>query len=695
MPASEPFTIQPGKPYPLGATIAGDGVNFALFSASADSVQLLLYDRGDQPQPAHTITLSPEENRTFYYWHVHIEGIGVGQVYAYRVHGPYQPEEGMRFNGAKVLIDPYARALAPDQPYDRSKAFGPDDNSPASLRCVVVDPGAYDWEGDQPLALPMEETLIYEAHLRSLTASPTAQSDCPGTYRGLIDKIPYLQELGITAIELLPVQQFDEQDVNRKHPVTGERLKNYWGYSPLAYFAPHTGYSCATEAQGMLDEFRDMVKALHRAGIQVILDVVFNHTAESGADGPLLGYRGLENVAYYLLEEDKRRYLDVTGTGNTVNCNHSIVRRLIRDCLRYWVREFHIDGFRFDLASVLSRGEDGEPLQSSPILWEIESDPYLANTKLIAEAWDAAGLYQVGAFTGDRWAEWNGRFRDDVRRFVRGDDHTVRDFAWRMVGSADIFRHKPSFASYRSINFVTAHDGFTLADLVSYKRKHNRANGEHNRDGLDENFSWNCGVEGETDDPEVLSLRLRQRKNLLTLLMVARGTPMMLGGDEMGRTQGGNNNAYCQDNPTSWFDWSLRERNADLHRFTRELIALRRRHPTLTRHRVLGRRHYADALVDHVSFHGVRYGHPDWAASSHSLAIHYAGQGGDVDVYLIANAYEKELHFELPPGQRWRRIIDTAVASPHDLLDEDHVPDLDATHYPVEAHSVVVLLAGA
>jgi len=683
--------VSTGKPYPLGATVQEGGVNFSLFSAHATSVELLLFDRYDQARPSQVIVLDPQENRTYYYWHVFVHGIGDGQIYAYRVHGPYQPEKGYRFNGRKVLLDPYARVVAYGENWSRAEAYGFAENTYSALKAMVVDLRGYDWEGDQPLQHPMEETIIYEVHVRGFTAHPSARVAHPGTYRGLIAKIPYLQELGVTAVELLPVQQFDEQEVMRTNPLTGEPLKNYWGYAPVAYFAPHLGYSSAREVRQVVDEFRDMVKALHRAGIEVILDVVFNHTAEYDETGPTIFFRGLENVAYYMLKEDRRFYQNFTGCGNTVNCNHSVVRRLIRECLRYWVQEFHVDGFRFDLASVLSRNERGEPISDSPILWEIESDPVLAGTKLIAEAWDAAGLYQLGAFTGDRWAEWNGRFRDDVRRFLRQDPDTVRDFAWRMVGSFDVFAEKEDFVSYRSINYVTSHDGFTLADLVSYNEKHNEANGEGNEDGVDENFSWNCGVEGPTNDPQVLALRRRQMRNFIALLLTARGTPMLLGGDEMGRTQQGNNNAYCQDNEISWFDWDLLRENEDLYRFVRMMIAFRRRHPTLTTPRKLGERPYVEALTEGVTFHGVKLYQPDWSYYSHSLAMHFHRVPGDVDVYIIANAYQEPLDFQIPP-MTWRRIVDTSLAPPEDIIAEEEAPRIEAATYRVAPHSVVVLL---
>lgn len=692
MPSTDSIPL-PGKPYPLGATPQNGGVNFALFSAHAEAVELLLFDREDQPKPSRVIFLDPEVNRTYYYWHVFVPGIGDGQIYGYRVYGPYAPERGLRFNPHKVLLDPYTRAVANSAHWRRADAYGVTDNTATAFKSVVVDTSRYDWEGDRPLGRPWRDTVIYELHVGSFTQHPTSGVLRPGTYHGLMDKIPYLKDLGITAVELLPVQQFDPQEAPGRNPLTGEPLENYWGYAPVAYFAPHAGYGCSPVARDVVDEFRDMVKALHRAGIEVILDVVFNHTAEGGEDGPTISLRGLENAAYYMLaSDDRRRYRDFTGTGNTVNCNHSVVRRLIRECLRYWVQEMHVDGFRFDLASVLSRDPSGQVVYESPSLWEIESDPVLAGTKLIAEAWDAAGLYQLGAFTGDRWAEWNGRFRDDIRRFVRGDLNTVRDLAWRLAGSFDIFCRKKSYVSYRSVNYVTCHDGFTLADLVSYNHKHNEANGEQNLDGMDENYSWNCGIEGSTDDPNILALRRRQMRNFIVLLLLARGTPLLLGGDELGRTQQGNNNAYCQNNEISWVDWRLRVKNADLHRFVRGMISLRKRHPSLRRVVALGDRPFTEALTEGISFHGVALDNPDWSHFSHSLAAHFHAVEGDVGFYLIANAYYEPLHFALPAGVRWRRIVDTALPPPGDLMPEEEAPLVEGGTYLAQPNSTVVLM---
>jgi glycogen operon protein len=515
-------------------------VNFSVFSKGAVMMELLLFEHENAAQPAKIIPLNAAEHRTYHYWHAFVSGLQVGQVYAYRAHGPFAPNRGLRFDADKVLLDPYGLAVAVPDTYDRRAASLPGDNCATAMKSVVVDPHAYNWEGDLPLRRPFAETIIYELHVGGFTRHPNSGVAAAkrGTYAGLIEKIPYLKDLGVTALELLPVFQFDAQDAP-------EGLVNYWGYQPVSFFAPHHAYSSQKNPLAVLDEFRDMVKALHRAGLELILDVVFNHTTEGGLTGPTLCYRGLANDFYYILENDKSRYADYTGCGNTLNANQPIVRRMILDSLRYWVTEMHVDGFRFDLASILSRDETGRPLPNPPVLWDIESDPLLAGTKLIAEAWDAAGLYQVGSFIGDTWQEWNGRFRDEVRRFLRGNNGSVSGVATRLLGSPDIYGHKDREAE-QSINFVTSHDGFTLNDLVSYNHKHNEANGENSRDGTDHNLSWNCGVEGQTNDPTVEALRNRQVKNFLTLELLAVGTPMLLMGDEVRRTQRGNNNATAR-----------------------------------------------------------------------------------------------------------------------------------------------------
>ncbi len=479
------------------ATVVPGGVNFSVFSRSASGVELLFFDREDEPQPARIITIDPATNRTYHYWHAFVEGVKPGQLYGYRVQGPFDPASGMRFDPAKVLLDPYGRGVVVPRNYSREAACREGDNCATAMKSVVIDPHAYDWEGDTPLQRPASQTIIYEMHVRGFTRHPSSglSERTRGTYAGLIEKIPYLLELGITAVELLPVFQFDAQDAPPGRV-------NYWGYAPISFFAPHQGYSSREGPLGPLNEFRDMVKALHRAGIEVILDVVFNHTAEGDHEGPTLSFRGLENTAYYILDKDRSRYANYSGTGNTLNGNNPIVRRMIIDSLRYWVEEMHVDGFRFDLASILDRDESGNLLPNPPVLWDIDSEPALAATKLIAEAWDAAGLYQVGSFIGDSWREWNGRFRDDVRSFFRGDDGFVPALADRLLGSPQIYGHKEREAE-ASVNFVTCHDGFTLNDLVTYNQKHNEANGENNRDGANDNRSYNWGVEGPTDDPAV------------------------------------------------------------------------------------------------------------------------------------------------------------------------------------------------
>ena len=614
-------------------------------------------------------------------------GVTAGQIYAYRVAGPFDPERGLRFDPNKVLLDPYGKCIARPAGRSREAARHPGDNAATALRNVVVDPSTYDWEGDAPLGRPFAKTIIYEMHVGGFTRHPNSgvAPERRGTYAGLIDKIPYLRELGISAVELLPIFAFDEQD-------GPPGLGNYWGYQPLSFFAPHDGYSSRSDPIGAIAEFRDMVKALHRAGIEVILDVVYNHTAEGGEDGPAICFRGLANDTYYILAEDKSRYADFTGCGNTLNANEPIVRRLILDSLRYWVSEMHVDGFRFDLASILSRDQDGRPMASPPILWDIESDPILANVKLIAEAWDAAGLYQVGSFVGDSWKEWNGRFRDDVRAFLKGDSGTARPMASRMTGSPDVYQYQEREPE-QSINFITCHDGFTLNDLVSFNGKHNEANGEGNRDGASQNLSWNCGFEGVTPDLEVERLRNRQVKNFLTLTLLATGTPMIQMGDEVRRTQGGNNNAYCQDNAISWFDWQLVEKQADIHRFARELIAMRmnRNLPIerldMTLNELLRRQPF--------QWHGVKLNAPDWSHDSHTLAATVPLLGYDLILHLIINAYWEALDFEVPvleAGELWRRCVDTYLETPDDVYAWADAPKLVGSTYRVQPRSVVILL---
>jgi isoamylase len=677
-----------GQSSPLGATISPDGVNFSVFSRGASAVELLLFDREDDSQPTGVIPIDPATNRTYHYWHVFVPGVQPGQLYAYRVHGPSDPANGLRFDPAKVLLDPYGRRVVVPKNYSRDAARLEGDNAATAMKSVVVDPHAYDWEGDTPLHRPSSRTIIYEMHVGGFTRHPSScvAYNTRGTYAGLIEKIPYLQQLGITAVELLPVFQFDALDAPPGRV-------NYWGYAPVSFFAPHQGYSSRRDPLGPVNEFRDMVKALHRAGIEVILDVVFNHTAEGDHRGPTLCFRGFDNSVYYILEQDRSRYANYSGTGNTLNANHPIVRRMIVDSLRYWVEEMHVDGFRFDLASILERDESGNVMPSPPVLWDIESDPALAGTNLIAEAWDPAGLYQVGSFIGDSWREWNGRFRDDVRSFFRGDEGSVAPLADRLLGSPQIYGHKEREAE-ESVNFVTCHDGFTLNDLVSYNQKHNEANGEENRDGANDNRSWNCGVEGPTDNPEIEKLRNRQVRNFLTVTMLSLGLPMISMGDEVRRTQQGNNNAYCQDNETSWFDWTLVAKHADVHRFVTLLNArrlLRDAEPELQHlslNQVLRKANKA--------WHGVKLGQPDWSDSSHSLALSMSALNEKLWFHVILNAYWESLDFELPRmgelrEESWRRWIDTTLDSPHDIVEWQTAPLVQGRTYRAGPRSVVVL----
>jgi isoamylase len=677
-----------GRSAPLGATVERGGVNFSLYSRTSTQIELLLFDSEDEP-PSRVIRFHPADNRQYYYWSVFVPGLQPGQLYGYRAHGPFDPAQGLRFDPSKVLLDPYGRGVVVPKDYNRDAARDAGDNAATAMKSVVVAPSTYDWEGDVPLHRPSSQTVIYEMHVRGFTRHPSSglPDDISGTFAGLIEKIPYLQDLGITAVELLPVFQFDAQDC----PVG---LVNYWGYAPVSFFAPHRAYSSRQDHLGPVDEFRDMVKAFHRAGIEVILDVVYNHTAEGDERGPTLSFRGLDNDTYYILENGGLRYANYTGTGNTLNGNHPIVRRMILDSLRYWVEEMHVDGFRFDLASILTRSESGQFMTNPPVLWDIETDPAMAGTKFIAEAWDAAGLYQVGSFIGDSWKEWNGRFRDDVRSFFRSENGTVTSFADRFLGSPEVYGHKNREAE-QSVNFVTCHDGFTLNDLVSYEGKHNEANGESNRDGGDDNRSWNCGVEGPTDDPAIEKLRNKQIKNFLTVTIFALGIPMILMGDEVRRTQRGNNNAYCQDNAVSWFDWSLVEKHADVHRFLKLLIARRlRRDVQAERDRKSLRQLLSEA---NKTWHGVKVGQPDWSPWSHTLALDAEIRNEKLMFYLAFNSYWEPLEIELPYFERWgkdpwRRFIDTSLESPADIVEWSLAEPVPGLKYSLASRSVAVFL---
>lgn len=685
-----PVTITSGVPLPLGAHLYQDGVNFAVFSRHATQVWLLLFPDPDADFSPLTIMLHPSRHRTGDVWHAWIQGVSSGWAYAFRVNGPNQPDAGHCFQAQHLLLDPRATAVRQgslngwSQTYDLSEIS----HYRPATKCMVNE-AAFDWQGDRPLNHTWAETVIYETHVRGLTIHPSSAVTFPGSFLGVIEKIPYFKELGVTAVELMPVQEFNPDDLARTNPETGERLRNYWGYNPIAFYAPCEWYSTRRSPGCQVTEFKTMVRALHRAGIEVILDVVFNHTAEGDETGPTLHFRGLENSIYYLLDGDRRRYRNYSGCGNTVNCNHPVVRSFIRDCLRYWVIAMHVDGFRFDLASILGRDGQGKLLTNPPLLESIAEDPVLRHVKLIAEAWDAGGAYQVGSFPGTRWSEWNGHYRDEVRRFWRGDPGLTGALATRLCGSADLYQHHGE-TPVNSINFITCHDGFTLADLVSYEGKHNAANGEENRDGVTQNYSANYGVEGPTEDPTVDALRVRQIKNMLATLLVSRGIPMILGGDEFRRTQCGNNNAYCQDNNISWYDWTLLERNRDLFRFVQGMIAFRTGHPVLSCEQF-----YAPQDVDWFNPAGFT---PDWYALGKTLGwrIHARREGGQ-DLCLLFNAEREALAFRVPTpgaGTVWRVAVNTAAPPPADMNEPGQGPQLDDSgRATIAGCSLVILVA--
>jgi isoamylase len=699
------YKVSPGYSHPLGSTPDQDGVNFSLFADYATSVELLLFTNHDDPEPFLTVELDPQVHRTFRFWHVHIGGIQAGTHYAYRVGGIDDVHgRGTRYNRNKILIDPYAKGNN-DALWDRVAACGPEDNLTTSMRSVVIDTTKYDWEGDKPLNRPMSETIVYEAHVRGYTQSPSAKAMYPGTFAGVIEKIPYLQALGITAIELNPVFDFDQKEI--KHiDANGNPLVNYWGYDPHSYFAPQNSYCVYPELGLHITEFRDMVKALHKANIEVILDVVFNHTGEGDQRGPTISFRGLANDCYYMLSsQDRQYYMNYSGCGNTVNGNHPITAKLIVEALQFWVTEMHIDGFRFDEASILSRDGSGVPMAYPPVIWQIELSEILADTKVIAEAWDAAGLYQIGYFPGYRWAEWNGPYRDAIRRFVKGDQGytngqtVVGKAASVIAGSADIFQMNGELP-INSINFVTAHDGFTLNDLVSYNSKHNEGNGEGNSDGIDDNLSWNCGVEGETDLAEVNNFRSQQVKNFCAILMISQGVPMFVAGDEVRRTQGGNNNTYCQDNEVNWFDWTLTEKHSDVLRFFQKMTHFRRSMPSLQRNKFFAGEVNQRGLPD-IGWHGCQLNSPGWLDPNCRVlgltlgSMAPQGSPEDTDIFVILNMDWLDLDFELPSltDRQWKRVVDTSQPSPQDFLERDEEIVITGKSYRANSHSVVVLVS--
>ena len=689
--ASPPYRTRPGSHFPPGTTVCPGGVNFSVASRYATRVELLLFEGAVTPQPFQVIELSPESNRTFYVWHVFVEDLQSGIHYAWRAAGPADTREtGRSFNHRKPLVDPWARAVA-DDAWDRRRAADPDDGH-AGIRAIVTDPMP---ARARAAPLGLAGGIVYELHVGGFTRHASSGVRQPGTFAGLVEKIPYLRDLGVTHVELMPVMSFDEQDVPAA--VRARGLRNYWGYSTHGFHSPHPRY-CNDPANGAR-EFRALTDALHAAGIGVLVDVAFNHTAEGGAGGPTIHFKGLANESVYHLDPgDRRRYRDYTGCGNTLNCNHPIVTAFIVHCLEYWVEELGVDGFRFDLASVFTRDARGEPMPDPPLPWAIGTSRVLATVPLIAEAWDASGLYHVGAFPGMGWAEWNGRYRDVVRRFVRGDAGLVGELATRLAGSADLYADDGRLPA-NSVNFVTCHDGFTLWDLVSYDRKRNLANGEDGRDGIDGDASWGCGTDGETSDPAVIALRLRQARNHLAILLLSRGVPMLLAGDEILRSQGGNNNAWCQDNEISWIDWRATGRQQDMLRFTRELIALRRRHPSLLANRFYDGRPVSGRGLPDVAWHGARLGELPWHdTEGRILRFTIAGiSPGEEDLHVVINASERALAADLPaiPGRRWHVALDTARPPPDDVLPRERQRPHPAPSYAVDARSVVVLEARA
>ena len=704
-----------GKALPLGASLVNDGVNFAIFSRHATSVTLIIFESPEKNSPWVEIPLDKREHKTGNIWHCFIRGLKAGTCYLYRADGPYFPEKGQRFNPHKTLLDPYAKALTDISNWDYGKCAGYDHEKPGKdltysydddithqARGIVIDDN-FDWQGDTPLNYPLRFSVIYEAHVKGITAHPNSGVEHPGTYRGIIEKIPYFKDLGITSIEFLPVQEFNENEIIRHNPRTGEKLTNYWGYSTAAFFAPKGSYASDKTPGGQVNEFKEMVRELHKAGIEVILDIVFNHTAEGNEQGPTFSFRGLDNSIYYILNENKRYYQNYSGCGNTVNCNHPVVRTFIMDCLRYWVTEMHVDGFRFDLGSILGRDQNGRIMENPPTLEQIAEDPVLNSTKIIAEAWDAGGAYQVGWFPGGRWAEWNDMYRDNVRKYWRGDPKETRYLATRIAGSSDLYL-RDGRKPFHSINFITSHDGFTMKDLVSYNHKHNEDNGENSWDGSDNNLSYNYGTEGPTRDPVVKILRERQIKNFIATLMVSLGTPMLLGGDEFGRTQKGNNNAYCQDNEISWFDWSLLEKNAELYRFAKEMIAFRLSHPGFMRPEFYTGRGGAYKAIPDISWFDEKGIVPDWDDVGYYLALRLLGSKADTladkddnDFYIMFNSdidIQSFVLAEPPHKKHWYRVVDTGLPSPNEILSSGNEEPLASQRsYPVKARSIVILIS--
>lgn len=709
--------LRPGRPFPFGATLVPGGINFAIYSRHATACSLALFRRGES-QPWVEIPFQgtfsqcgtgiPIANsfRIGHVFAITVFDIDYESVeYQFRFDGPGpRPTRGTpalhRFNPKQLVLDPYAKAVSGRDVWGSAKRLQPPyEDNPFRGRIVVDD---FDWESDRQLEIPIEELVIYELHVRGFTRHPSSGVRHPGTFAGLREKIPYLRNLGVNCVELMPIFEFDELHNDKIDPRDGQRLWNYWGYDTIGFFAPKAAYAASGHARDgtmVADELKNLIKELHRQGIEVILDVVFNHTGEGNEFGPTISFRGIDNRTYYMLTPEGY-YFNYSGTGNTMNCNHPLVRNLVLDCLRYWVAEYHVDGFRFDLAAILGRSHDGEPLANPPLLEALALDPVLARCKLIAEAWDAGGLYQVGRFPAyGRWAEWNGKYRDTIRQFLKGDAGQVPHMSQALLGSPNLYAERGPTAS---VNFLTCHDGFSLADLVSYDTKHNVSNGEDNRDGANDNHSWNCGREGPTDDPDIQALRLRQRKNAILMLMLSQGVPMLLMGDELGRTQFGNNNAWCHDSVANWLDWSAYRPESDFFRFVQLSIAFRRAHPALRSRAFASHGPAAGENEYSISWHGCRVGQPDWSHDSHSLAFHLHATTSirpapDDDIFVAINMYWDSLNFELPllaAPRAWHVAANTGNGSPDDIAAPGFERPLQTPHHDVQlrARSVLVLI---
>ena len=689
------FKLRCGKPFPFGATLIPGGVNFSIFSRHATSCTLVLFDK-NSPEPMAEIPF-PKEFRIGNVYCMVVFGLDYDNIeYGYRMDGPNNFQQGHWFDNNKILLDPYAKIISGRDTW----GVKPDWNDIYQYRGKIAFED-FDWEGDCLLEIPSEDLVIYEMHVRSFTKHHSSNVKHPGTFAGISEKIPYLKELGDNAVELMPIFEFDEFENSRLNPETGEMLLNYWGYSTVGFFAPKAGYAATGKLGMQADELKSLIKALHQNGIEVILDVVFNHTAEGNEQGNYISFRGIDNQTYYMLTPEGY-YYNFSGCGNTLNCNNPIVRGMVLDCLRYWVSEYHIDGFRFDLASILGRDPWGAPLTNPPLLETLAFDPILAKCKLIAEAWDAGGLYQVGSFPDyGRWAEWNGKYRDSIRKFIKGDGNT-NDMALRLQGSPDLYAQTCRTPS-ASINFITAHDGFTLADLVSYNHKHNQANGENNNDGENSNDSWNCGVEGWTENQSINDLRQRQIRNALAILMISQGVPMLLMGDEIGRSKQGNNNTYCHDNELNWLDWTLLEKNHDLFKFVKNCIAFRKTHPILRQSHFLNQDNSGSGHPD-ITWHGTKAWQPDFSDHSRTTAFMLCGQQTgenkhkhkDDYIYVAMNMHWETHCFEIPKLHRsiqWHVFVNTVVKSPEDSWEPGYEPLLDnQQEILVGSRSVVILI---